>query len=259
MWPREHGTYGELGFPLLSALLVSQPTVASWLLAFAAVCFFLLHEPLLILRGARGERRRSQAGPVALRRVWLLFLLGVAGSGTAFLLGSAQLRYAMLLPAGLGGTVLLLALRDRERGLGQQLLAAAALVSPALPVAIAGGRTQREALSLALLWLLAFILTTTTVRGVAHRTRDNGAQLRQAAFSLCLILAAVTAFTRAGLLPNWLALCLLPTALPVLYLVLRPPSARHMRVVGWSLVGSGAATVVLLLYCLAGVARALAA
>jgi len=50
-----------------------------------------------------------------------------------------------------------------------------------------------------------------------------------------------------------------PNALTVLYLVLRPPHARHMRLVGWSLIGSGAATLVLLLYCLAGAARALAA
>jgi hypothetical protein len=259
MWPREHGTYGELGFPLLSALLVSDPTVPSWLLAAVSACFFLLHEPLLILRGARGARRRSQAGPVALRRMWLLLVLGVTGAGAAFVLGTDAVRYAMLVPAGLGGAVLLLALRDRERGLAQQLLAAAALVSPALPVAIAGGRAPREALWLALLWLLAFVLTTTAVRGVAYRARDNGARLRLAAFCLWLVLAGVTAFTGVGLLPGWLALCLLPTALPVLCLVLLPPHARHMRLVGWSLVASGTATLVLLLYCLARPAQALAA
>lgn len=259
MWPREHGTYGELGFPLASALLVGRPTAPSWLLVVAALCFFLLHEPLLILRGARGERRRDQAGPAALRRVWLLFVLGLAAAGTAFLLGDATLRYATLLPAALGAAVLLWALRSRERALGQQLLAAAALVSPAVPVAIAAGRSAQDATMLAVLWLLAFVLTTTAVRGVAHRTRDQGARLRLAAFTLLLVAAVVTALTQAALLPGWLWPCLLPTALPVLYLVLRPPHARHMRRVGWSLMGSSVLTLVLVLYYLARPAAALAA
>ena len=58
--PREHGAYGQLLFPRLSALLIGRPAPGAYLLGAAAVAAFLAHESLLVLpRPARTVLRRS--------------------------------------------------------------------------------------------------------------------------------------------------------------------------------------------------------
>src|SRR4051812_49522750 len=67
MLPREHGAYGQLLFPLVTALAVGRPRVVAWLLAASAVGAFLAHEPLLVLLGQRGARAaRAQRGQAAI-------------------------------------------------------------------------------------------------------------------------------------------------------------------------------------------------
>ncbi len=76
--PREHGAYAELGFPLLSGLVLGSPGAASWLFVAAAILLFLANEPLVILLGVRGRRAREEMGPAARRLV-----LGLGGLGAA--------------------------------------------------------------------------------------------------------------------------------------------------------------------------------
>ena len=52
--PREHGAYAQLGFPLLSGLLLGSPGAAAWLFVAAA---FLLFVAMSIRKLAR-ERAR---------------------------------------------------------------------------------------------------------------------------------------------------------------------------------------------------------
>jgi len=54
MIPREHGAYGQLLFPLATALLIARPTAAALAIAGVAVTVFLLHEWLLVMIGGRG-------------------------------------------------------------------------------------------------------------------------------------------------------------------------------------------------------------
>src|SRR5688572_12248058 len=49
MLPREHGAYGQVAFPILTAFLVSDITVAGLLIAAAVVAGFLAHEPAAVL------------------------------------------------------------------------------------------------------------------------------------------------------------------------------------------------------------------
>jgi len=49
MFPKEHGAYGQLLFPLATSLLVAGVTGAALLTAVAACAAFLSHEPLLVL------------------------------------------------------------------------------------------------------------------------------------------------------------------------------------------------------------------
>src|SRR5512140_1483244 len=59
--PREHGAYGQLGFPLLAALGCGRPGVAALCLVLAFVAAFIAHEPVLILLGDRGTRARRES------------------------------------------------------------------------------------------------------------------------------------------------------------------------------------------------------
>ena len=65
--PKEHGAYAEIGFPLLTVLLLGVPSSAALLLSIAVVCVFLLHEPALVLLGHRGARIKREAGGSAVR------------------------------------------------------------------------------------------------------------------------------------------------------------------------------------------------
>jgi hypothetical protein len=49
MLPKEHGAYGQIAFPILTAFLVSGVSVAGLLIAAAVVAGFLAHEPAAIL------------------------------------------------------------------------------------------------------------------------------------------------------------------------------------------------------------------
>ncbi|PWT82253.1 MAG: hypothetical protein C5B57_08975 [Blastocatellia bacterium] len=49
MLPREHGVYGQMLFPLATALLVGRPTVPAFALVAAGVFAFLAHESLLVV------------------------------------------------------------------------------------------------------------------------------------------------------------------------------------------------------------------
>ena len=51
MLPREHGAYGQIAFPTLTAFLVSDVSVAGLLIAAAVVAGFLAHEPAAVLLG----------------------------------------------------------------------------------------------------------------------------------------------------------------------------------------------------------------
>ncbi len=48
--PREHGAYGQLGFPLLTALCIAVPRLPGILFAAAAAALLLAHEPAQLTR-----------------------------------------------------------------------------------------------------------------------------------------------------------------------------------------------------------------
>ncbi len=68
--PREHGTYAELAFPLLSGLLLA-PSPAGVAYAAACVAVFMAYEPAALLLGIRGVRLRAQLGEGARTRLFL--------------------------------------------------------------------------------------------------------------------------------------------------------------------------------------------
>lgn len=247
--PREHGAYFQLGLPLATALAVTRPTSAAlWLTAAMAACF-LAFEPLRVVLGHRGARRREEHGPAAGSQGLVLAVLS-AGFLVPGVLGLEPAhRPYLALPAILGLEVLLMAWGRQERTLSGEVLAALALSACAVPVALAGGMAPGVALSLWGTFGLGFSVATVAVHTVirAHKPRVHRAGLRAAGMAAVgLGLAAAVGWAVVAGLSPWRVAALLPPAAVALGACALLPSPRHLKRLGWSFAAAGLATTVLL-------------
>jgi hypothetical protein len=245
--PHEHGAWGQLAMPLLTALAIGGPTPPALLLTVAVVLAFVAHEPLLVLLGHRGRRAISEDGPRARR--WLAGLgAAAAATGAAgVLLAPPAARAALLLPALLAGAVLVLVLRRLEKTTPGEIVVAAALASAGFAVALAAGVTLEGAAAALVAWILAFAAATLAVRVILVRVRSKGERDpgRLHAALAAALGAGAFALTAAGL-PAAAAWATLPTALFSVVVCLGRFSPRRLRQLGWALVGSSALTLVVL-------------
>lgn len=233
--PREHGAYGQLGFPLLSAWLAGHADGTAAALTIIFLAGFWLHEPWLLWLGRRGARARRQAGA---RTGWLIsgFSAIVLGGWVWIWYGSNPgLRMALELPAGLGLAVLGLALGGYERRLWGEVLATVALVSCSLPVALAAGVSAAPALRMALLWACVLVSAVFAVRGLISRAKYHDPKPAMASVLLpCGAGLAGLLAARHG----WMdGRSLLPVLILNLFIFMNPPSPRHLRRVGWAYLG----------------------
>src|SRR5512138_1977206 len=76
LFPREHGAYGQLTFPLVTSLAVAGVSAPALLLALSVIAGFLAHEPLLVVLGRRGARAQRQQHRIA--SIGLIVTGGVA-------------------------------------------------------------------------------------------------------------------------------------------------------------------------------------
>lgn len=245
LMPREHGAYGQLALPLLSALALAAPSWASLALTVGFLAAFLAHEPLLVALGQRGGRARREHGARAVRRGIALTALAALGVGLGALLGGSDVRAALVLPGVLALALAPFVLARRERSLAGEVLAAAALSATALPVARAGGAPLAAALVLVAVWSVGYAEATVVIRGVIAASRgDASARLPlRAALPAATLLAGV-ALWPLGPFARALCLGVAPLGALALVLALFPPPARRIRAVGW---GTVAASVVTLL------------
>ena len=233
MLPREHGAYFQLAIPLLAAEFSQRPNVAGAALAASACLAFLAHEPLLILVGARGARRRADDAGRA--RAWFAVLAGGAGvlgvTGLA-LAPRGALGIAALAAAGIAGLVVLAARRS-EHTLGGELIAAAALTGASAVVVAAGGATVATALQQWLGWAIGFGATVVAVHRVLARHKRPAAVVDR-------ILAIVLAASSAALIATAWRYPTSAIAAPLVVLatavVAFPPRATRLRAVGVAIV-----------------------
>ena len=245
MWPREHGAYAQLALPLVAALALATPTLASAAIALAAVGAFLAHEPALILLGRRGERRLTeQFAPARLRLVACLGTALFAGL-YGFAAADAATRIAcggVLAAAAIAGVSIYL---QMEKTLVGECYVAATLVAASLPVALASGVPLLVAAKSALVFWVTFLLEVLTVHGVVASTKQGSRTLLIAASGfavLVLACAGVAAFGAA----YW-ALAVLPPALVPMLALASGTTTRHLRQLGWGMAAASTATLIILL------------
>jgi hypothetical protein len=244
--PREHGAYGQLGFPLLTALCVAAPRPAGLLFAASAIILFLAHEPALVAFGRRGQRVREEEGGRALRIFLALIAAGTAAGVAALWISPGPARLGAAIAAALAALLVGAVAFGIEKTLAGELIAAAAMSSAALPVAAADGLHWSQALSIWGAWLFGFAAAVFPVRAVIveHRTRAPAAGVRLTGTLLAIGFAA--ALAAAGGLPARLVLAAAPLFAASIWIALRPPSMKAMTRAGWTLMGAGALTTILM-------------
>jgi len=252
MVPREHGAYAELLFPIVSVLLGGAPTTSTWLLAIGAVGAFLANEPLLVLFGQRGTRMQREESDRAKRALFVFSLVALGAGIAGLVLAPAQVQYAIVVPLSLGVTLVMLAIQGLERSMFGEGLAAATLSSIAIPLGLSAGLGRTVTLSVAILWLTTSLLGTAAVRLTVARTKAKTDQdLRRVAFKrgiLILVSSLAIIVGVLGLSGSRDGLSILAAAMPVALFVLAVaalrPTARRLRLMGWSLVAANLCSLI---------------
>jgi hypothetical protein len=235
--PREHGAYGQLGLPLLTALAMGHLSAPAALLTVASTAAFFAHEPLLLVAGQRGTRALREEGARARRRLLALGALTTITGGLGVALAPESARIAVLIPLGLAALLAPFILKNQEKSAPGELLAAAALSSAAIPVSLAAGVSGALTASAWLAWCLTLAASTFAVRSVVAHARGK-VPLTRRLVAPALALAVDALAWKAGLLAPAAAIGALPMLLLALTLAAQPPSPRSLKKVGWGLVAS---------------------
>jgi hypothetical protein len=249
MFPREHGAYGQLLFPLIAALAIGRPGSAALAWAAAAACAFVAHEPLLVLLGQRGRRA---ARDERRRAAWWLLVsagLAVAFGAAAVAPMPAAARPAIALSAALAALTTGVVFAGFQHTAAGEVLAAVTLSSLAWPAAFAVGASGAQALTPFIVFASGFGAATLAVHAVIARTQRPPALSQR---GIAVIVAAAVPIglltaARAALLDAVSPLAALPLAALSMGVALVAPPARQLRKVGWTLVAASAATMLALI------------
>ena len=253
MFPKEHGAYGQLGFPLLTALTVAGVSITGLLIAAAAVAGFLAHEPLLVLAGHRGARAKREDRARA--TVWLVasgIVTLVCGSA-ALWLAPANTRWSFAFPLVPIVLVVAALATNREKTAAGEMLVAVAFSLLVVPICVTAGAGASIAFAIALAFATHFSATTLGVRVIILKVRGGGnpratRATRQLLFAFVIIMASgLSALVIRGMLPGAALLAIAPGTIVALAIAFNPPSPARLRTVGWTLVGTsvGAATILI--------------
>jgi len=245
--PREHGAYAQLGFPLLSGLLLGSPGAASVLFAAAAVLLFLANEPLVLLLGVRGKRPQQELAAPARRHLALRAALGGAAGLAALWFAPPAARWLALVPAAFAAALAPVVLAKNLKTLPGEIVAAAAFSSMHLPVAAAGGVTATLLWGPPVMWFAATVVATLCVHAIKARSMGRTPWVIPAA-RWTAWLALLVALAVCALLPGWRAVALaacLPLA-GVVVLNHLSPSPKRLKQVGWTLTAANALALTVL-------------
>ena len=248
MLPKEHGAYGQLLFPLVTALAVGRPGAAALALSASAVAIFLSHESLLVLLGQRGQRAAREHGAAARRWFAAFAAVGAAAGLPAIVLMPARARLALLVPVALAALLTAWITRRREHSTSGEIVTALSLSSLSLPVALAADASLPAALTCALVFAISFVVATVSVRAVILWARRLAGPSTRIVAALLPVAGVAALWALAGrgttsAVGPWAAL---PVCGVGFVLAAAAPSPRHVRRIGWMLVAATAVTAAVL-------------
>jgi hypothetical protein len=140
----------------------------------------------------------------------------------------------------------MLAIQGLERSMLGEALAASTLSSIAIPLGLSAGLGLAPTLSVALIWLVTSLLGTAIVRLTVARTKaksdDELARVRVKRTLLVLVCLAVIAVGVAApygfRVGFWVFAAAVPVAVVVFVMAVLQPTARRLRLMGWSLIAA---------------------
>lgn len=237
---------------MITALAVGRPGVAAWSFAAAAVCAFLAHEPLLILLGQRGPRARRERHDDAVRWFAALATVSAALGALAFVLMTPIARLAVGVPIALALMLVALVLANVERTTIGEAVSATTLASVAIPLAIASDASMTAAVTCAAAFASGFVAATICVHAViAHTRYPPGTRSRATAIVITLaVLSILVSLRSRGLVASVAPWAAAPLLVGGAALAAVPPSARQLRIIGWTLAATTAATSLVLIAAL---------
>ena len=249
--PKEHGAYGQLALPLVTALSAAGVSTAGLLLAVDAVAAFVAHEPAAILIGLRGTRARREHGRAAMRRLACCVSLSVIAGVISLLTIEREVRWSIAVPLVPAVLLGIATIRGREKSCYGELAAALAFAGLAVPVSMAAGASLNAATGIAVPFALLFITSTLAVRSVILRVRGGGdaraaTSTRRSTFAVTVVGAGCLAWLVAvGVLPASTLVAAAPGLLTALTIAARPPQPTRLRAIGWTLVAVSVLTAVI--------------
>jgi hypothetical protein len=251
--PREHGAYGQLAFPLVTAFGVAGVSAGGLLLATAVIAAFLAHEPAAVRLGQRGARAVRTHGAAAARWLWACIAIGLATGIGAVLIIEPSIRWSLAVPA-LPAVVLIGAMvRGREKSWYGETASALAFAGAAVPAVLAAGAPLSAAWHVAIPFALLFATTTLAVRVVILRVRGGGdpqatAATRGAVMTVSLTaLLVIAGLTATRVVPVSMLIATAPGLATAIVVAARPPAATRLRALGWSLVTVSTLTAAIVL------------
>jgi YwiC-like protein len=242
--PREHGAYGQLALPVVTALGAAGMTAPALLLASSAVAAFVAHEPASILLGFRGPRAKRELRRVARRG--LMACAGIAAAtGTLGVLSmDAAARWSLTVPAVPALLLGVWSIRGHEKSWYGEVTAVAMFAGLAVPVSMAAGASARSGAAIALPFAVLFVVGTLAVRMMILRVRAGGtaratAITRRSAVTVAVAGVACLAWLSGQeILPTATLLAAAPGLALALAVVARPPRPTRLRAVGWTIVAT---------------------
>ena len=251
--PKEHGAYGQLAFPQLTALTAVGVSVSSGLWTVAMIAAFLGHEPLLVLLGRRGTRRRREEFRSAARVIGVIAAIGMMAGGAALWTAPPHTRWSFVVPL-LPTLIALIAIaRDSEKTTMGEVAVATTFAFAAVPLAITAGASAQVALAIAIAYWMVFVSATFAVRIVILRVRGGGnpAAVRKTRGALAAleVVACIAVAIAIGeeLLPTVLLVAVAPPLLMSMVIAAFPPPPTRLRHVGWSMVAATLVTAIVLI------------
>lgn len=250
--PKEHGAYGQMSFPLATALIVAGPARGALLLAVAVIAGFLVHEPFMLLLGYRGVRAKRERQRDAVAGL-VIFGAALVAAGAAAVLSMPGARWTVLLPLVPALFLAVEASSGREKGWPAEVAVATAFSLTAIPICAAAGAPLDAGAMIAAAFAVNFVLATLGVRVIILRVRAGGnmraaAATRNAVFLLALMAIVAGAIAlNARAVPPLAAAALLPGVVAGAVVAWQAPAPARLRQVGWTLVGMSTLIAVMLI------------
>lgn len=251
--PKEHGAYGQMAFPLATAVAIAGMSAPSLLIVVAVIAGFLAHEPLLVIAGMRGQRARREEFGAAVPWLAALGVTSIVAGATAIVVMPLEARWFVIVPLAPAAGVFLAIAAGREKSWLAEVGVALAFSLAAIPTALAANVGLEIAAAIGVTFAVHFVLATLSVRVVILKVRSGGnvralAATRSAVFVLAgAAVAVVIAACARGALPWATLVALVPGITAAVWLAGAPPPAARLRRVGWALMATSLATAMILI------------